>query len=163
VPEFPELLATSRFYLELQLKDSNDAVDAYFMECKGFETSQEIIEICEVTPQMWGKDGKSRGRIIRTKIPGNISYTNLTLRRGLTVSMTVWNWLEAIQQGSWAVERRDGSLTLYDQGAQAQVRFEFKRAWPVSYSISDLSVSSGELEIEELQVAVEELKRVKVV
>jgi phage tail-like protein len=133
------------------------------MECKGFETSQEIIEICEVTPQMWGKDGKSRGRIIRTKIPGNISYTNLTLRRGLTVSMTVWNWLEAIQQGSWAVERRDGSLTLYDQGAQAQVRFEFKRAWPVSYSISDLSVSSGELEIEELQVAVEELKRVKVV
>ncbi len=163
MPEFPELLATSRFYLELQLKDSVDAIDAYFMECQGFKTSQEIIEICEVTPQLWGKDGKSRGRIIQTKIPGNISYTNLTLRRGLTVSMSIWNWLEAIQDGAWAVERRDGSLTLYDQGAQAQVRFEFKRAWPVSYSISDVSVSSGDLEIEELEVAVEELKRVKVV
>jgi phage tail-like protein len=163
VPEFPELLATSRFYLELHLKDSVDAIDAYFMECQGFKTSQSIIEICEVTPQMWGKDGKSQGRIIRTKIPGNISYTNLTLRRGLTVSMTVWNWLEAVQEGSWALQRRDGSLTLYDQGAQAQVRFEFKRAWPVSYSISDVSVSSGDLEIEELEVAVEELKRVKVV
>ncbi len=88
MPEFPSLLATSGFYLELHLKDSVDAIDAYFMECQGFKTSQEIIEICEVTPQMWGKDGKSRGRMIRTKIPGNISYTNLTLRRGLTVSMT---------------------------------------------------------------------------
>jgi len=163
VPEFPELLATSRFYLELHLADSVDAIDAYFMECQGFKTSQDIIDITEVTPQMWGKDGKSRGRIIQTKIPGNISYTNLTLRRGLTVSMTVWNWLEAIQQGAWAEQRRDGSLTIYDQGAQAQVRFEFKRAWPVSYSISDVSVSSGDLEIEELEVAVEELKRVKVV
>lgn len=163
VPQFPELLASSRFYLELQLAGSVDAVDAYFMECKGFKSSQEVIEISEVTPQLWGKDGKSRGRIVRTKIPGNVTYNNLIFRRGLTVSMTVWNWLEEIQEGSWAAKRRDGSLTIYDTEAKAQFRFEFKRAWPVSYSIGDVSVSSGELEIEELEVAVEELKRVKVV
>jgi phage tail-like protein len=163
VPELPQLLASARFYLELHLADSSDAIDAYFMECQGFKTSQEIIDIYEVTPQMWGKDGKSRGRIIQTKIPGNLSCTNLTLKRGLTVSSTLWDWLEAVQQGAWATQRRDGSLTLYDQGANAQFRFEFKRAWPVSYSISDVSVSSGDLEIEELEVAVEELRRVKVV
>jgi hypothetical protein len=50
---------------------------------------------------------------------------------------------------------------IYDQGAQAQFRLEFKNAWPVSYTISDLAVTSGEFEIEEMEVAVEELKRVK--
>lgn len=161
--EIPELLASCRFYLELQLAGSVESVDAYFMECKGFKSSQDAIEICEVTPQLWGNNGKSRGRIVRTKIPGNISYNNLILRRGLTVSMTLWNWLEEVQGGAWATKRRDGSLTIYDQGAKAQFRFEFKRAWPLSYSIADLSVTSNELQIEELEVVVEELKRVKVV
>lgn len=162
-PKFPELLSTSRFYLELQLADSVDVVDGYFMECQGIEVNQELIEICEVTPQRWGREGRSRGRVVRTKIPGNVGYRNLTLRRGLTVSMTVWGWLERIQEGAWATERRDGSLTLYNQASEAQVRWEFKRAWPLRYAIADLDVSGGELQIETLEIALEELKRVPAV
>jgi len=163
VPDFPELLAACRFFFELQLDGSIENVDGYFMECKGFKSSQDTIEICEVTPQMWGNKGKSRGRVIRTKLPGNVSYTNLTLRRGLTISMTLWNWLDSVQNGNWANQKRDGSLTIYNQGAEPQFRLEFKRAWPVSYMISDLNVGGNELEIEEVEVTVEELKRVSVV
>jgi phage tail-like protein len=160
--DFPEILTTSRFYLELKLEGSKDSVDGYFMECSGFKSSQAVIEVSHVTPQKWGSAGKAMGRVVSTKIPGNQSYTNLTLRRGLTCSMTLWNWLQAIQDGKWALQRRNGSLVIYNQASEEQFRFEFEGAWPVGYTISDVAAAKGDLEVEEMEVAVEGLKRIKV-
>jgi len=160
--EFPEILTNSRFYLELKLTGSQEPVDGYFMECQGFQISQQVVEIAEVTPQTWGKTGNSNGRIVRTKIPGNITYSNIVLRRGLTISMTMWNWLAAVQESKWGDERRDGSLVIYNQAATEQFRLEFKNAWPASYKINDVNAAGSEHEIEEIEVVVEELKRVKI-
>lgn len=159
---FPEVLTNSRFYLEIKLNGSKDSVDGYFMECSGFEATQEAIEICEVTPQLWGKKGNTKGRVVRTKLPGNTKYTNLVLRRGLTCSMTLWNWIQSVQNSGWADERRDGSLVLYNQAAEEQFRLEFKRAWPIRYKLADVSAAGSDHEIEEVEVAIEELKRVNV-
>ncbi|MBH8560930.1 phage tail protein [Nostoc sp. CENA67] len=160
--EFPEILTNSRFYLELKLDGSQEPVDGYFMECQGFKTTQQVIEISEVTPLTWGKAGNTNGRIVRTKIPGNVTYSNIILRRGLTISMTMWNWLAAIQEGKWSEQRRDGSLVIYNQAANEQFRLEFKNAWPTGYTISDVKAAGSEHEIEEIEVVVEELKRVQV-
>jgi phage tail-like protein len=154
-----ELLTNSRFYLELSLDGSDESVDATFRDCKGFKNTQDIIEACEVTPQKWGQ--ASRGAVVRTKIPGNIKYTNLILSRGLSSSKTLWNWFEAVQEGNWAKQRRDGSLNVYDQAGGLQARYEFSRAWPARYSIADVSAGGAELEIEEMEIAVEALKRVR--
>ena len=158
--EFPEILTSSRFYLELKLDGSKDSVDGYFMECSGFEVNQEAIAISEVTPQLWGKSGNAKGRVVRTKIPGNATYTNLTLRRGLTCSTTLWSWVQSVQNSGWATQRRNGALVLYNQAAEEKFRFEFKGAWPLCYKISDVSASGSDHEIEEIEVAIEELKRV---
>ncbi|KAI9130413.1 phage tail protein [Acaryochloris sp. CCMEE 5410] len=162
MPDLPEILTRSRFYLELKLEGSQDSVDGIFMECSGFQSSQEVIEVVEVTPQLWGKQGKTKGRNIRTKIPGNATYSNLTLKRGLMSSMTLWNWLQKVQDGDWAEQRREGALVIYNQGAKEQCRLEFQGAWPVSYKISDLDVKSGEHNIEEVEITVESVKRVEV-
>ncbi len=154
-----ELLTNSRFYLELSLDGSDDSVDAIFSECKGFKPTQDVIDACEVTPVQWGK--AARGKVMRTKIPGNEKFTNLVLKRGITSSMTIWNWFEAVKQGNWAKQRRDGSLSIYDQAGDMQARFEFRGAWPTSYVIGDLNVGGSDIEIEEMEVAIEELKRVK--
>ncbi|HBE18366.1 MAG TPA: phage tail protein, partial [Cyanobacteria bacterium UBA11367] len=84
---------------------------------------------------------------------------NITLRRGMTKSATLWKWFEAVQEGNWAKQRRDGSLTIYNQAANPQARFEFQGAWPVSYIVSDLSSSGTDLEIEEMEIAIEIFKR----
>jgi phage tail-like protein len=76
--------------------------------------------------------------------------------------MTLWNWLKAVEEGNWAKQRRDGFLTIYNQAAQAQARFEFKGAWPSSYTITDVKASANELEIEEIELVVEEFKRTNV-
>lgn len=157
VNNFPELLINSRFYIELKLDGSQEPVDAYFMECKGFKHSQEVIEVCEVTAQQWGK--AKRGYIVRTKVPGNVKTNNITLRRGMTQSNTLWKWFEEVQKGNWDQQRRDGSITIYDQAASPQARFQFQGAWPVSYIVSDLSSSGTDLEIEEMEIAIEKFTR----
>jgi phage tail-like protein len=162
VADFPEILTTSRFYLELKLDGSKDSVDGFFKGCSGFQVNQEVVEICEVTPQLWGKQGQAPGRMVRTKIPGYSTFSNLTLRRGLTISTTLWNWLLKVQDGNWADQRRNGALVVYNQSAQEQFRFEFQRGWPMSYKISDLDVTTGEHNIEEIEMTVENLKRVEV-
>lgn len=153
-----EMLTNSRFYLELSLDGSDEAFDAIFRECKGFKATQDVIEACEVTPQKWGQ--ASSGRVVRTKVPGNVKYTNLILSKGLSSSITIWNWFESVKDGNWGQQRRDGSLNIYDQAGDLQARYEFSRAWPARYSIADLSAGGAELEIEEMEIAVEDLKRV---
>ncbi len=154
----PEILTASRFYLELSLDGSNQSVDGIFMDCKGFKCSQEAIEVCEVTPNKWGKADK--GMVMRTKIPGNVKINNIVLRRGLISSLALWKWFEETQKGNWAKQRRDGSLKVYDQKGDTQAQFQFLNGWATSYTLSDLSASSSDYEIEELEIACEVFKRV---
>ena len=157
IENFPEILTNCRFYLELSLNGSQFPVDAYFMDCKGFKRTQEVIEVCEVTPQRWGS--ANTGQVVRTKVPGNLKANNITLRRGMTRSQALSKWFDAVQTGNWKQQRQDGSLSIFDQGGEVQARFLFRRAWPTSYVISDLSAGSNDLEIEEMELAVEELIR----
>jgi phage tail-like protein len=154
-----EILTAHRFYLELKLDGSNDQVDAIFLECQGFKRSQDAIEISEVTPNKWGKANK--GQVRRTKLPGNVKSGNITLRRGMTNSMALWNWFEAVQEGKWSEQRKNASLTIYDQAAKSQARFELAQAWPAGYKLADTNARSGEIEIEEVEIAFEGFKRVQ--
>lgn len=156
-----EILATSRFYLEISLDGSQDKIDGFFSECQGFKRSQEVIEICEVTPQKWGSANASKGRMNRTKLPGNSTSDNIILRRGMTISETFWTWLKDVEAGNWSKQRRNGDLTIYDQQAGIAARFRFLRAWPTSYKISDVKSDSTDFQIEEIELAVEEFMRVQ--
>lgn len=156
-----EILAACRFYMELHLDGSQEPVDGYFMECQGFQRSQEVIEICETTSQKWGKNGTSYGRVVRTKIPGNSKSENVVLRRGLTISMTMWKWFNAVEEANWAQQCKNGDLTIYNQAAEEQARFRLQGAWPTRYKIADVKGGSNELEIEEVELTVDEFLRVK--
>jgi T4-like virus tail tube protein gp19 len=132
MPEF-EILTANRFYLKLELKSSPDKVDGIFLECQGLKRTQDAIEICEVTPTKWGT--ASKGNVVRTKIPGNVKSGNLTLKRGMT-------------------------LSIYDQAAKMQARFELGNAWPTSYKVADLSARATTIELEEMEIAFETFIRV---
>lgn len=158
-----EYLTASRFYVELQLNGSIDEVDGLFMECKGLKYYQDVIEFAESFPEGWGLNGKgsSVGRIHRSKIPGTEKIDNINLRRGTNASETLWRWIEAAQEGGWAEAQKDGSLTLYRQDGSIGARFDFEAAWPVSYNISDSMVTATDLTFEDLEIACESLRRVR--
>lgn len=156
-----EILTAHRFYLGLELDGSQDSIDGIFLECRGFQRSQEVVEVCEVTAQSWGAQNQAKGQVVRTKLPGNIKSSNITLRRGMTLSTTFWKWFQQVQTGNWAKQRKDASLVIYNQASIEVARFNLGRAWPTTYKITDVNARSTDIEIEELEVAFEEFERVK--
>ncbi|MBE9031480.1 phage tail protein [filamentous cyanobacterium LEGE 11480] len=156
-----ELLTSAKYYLEITLSRNHEKIDGYFMDCQGFKRSQEMITICEVFPKQWGKANAKVGRVQRTKLPGNSKVENIILKRGLSISDTLWQWFRDVENGEWRKQRRDGDLTLYDQAAKEQARFRFSGAWPISYKIGDLKADSTDFEIEEVELAVESFIRVQ--
>lgn len=165
----PEVLTASRFYVELNFDGSSSIPDAYFKECKGVQYSQEIAEIAEVTPDSWGVR-KKPGRFMRTKVPSTRKVTNLTLKRGLmTDANALWDWMYNISEpsadaqgnGGWAKYRvSSGKIVIYTQGGAEGAIFTFSNAWPIKYVMPDVGVGSGDLAIEELEIAVEDFRRI---
>ncbi|MEM6611642.1 MAG: phage tail protein [Cyanobacteria bacterium P01_C01_bin.72] len=154
----PEILTVSRFYIDLQLQNSPEASDGYFMECSGFKYSQDLIEFNEVFPQKVGS--QTIGRVVTSKMPGIAKVDNITLKRGMNCSMSLWQWIVETQEGRWADNRLDGSLTIYTQNGVEGARFNFFRAFPVSYNIAGVNVAGTDLAFEELELACENFVRV---
>ena len=152
-----EFLTACRFYVCVQTSTSKvpDGVDAIFLDFKGLKATQKVVEACEVTPV---------GEVVRTKIPGNLTYGNITLRRGISKSMALWDWFDQVSEKKWGKQRLDSTnfyVRIFDQSGRETVRYEFENAWPTSYKIADLSTRSTDFEIEELEIAFEKFKRVK--
>ena len=156
-----EYLTASRFYVELHLNGSIEEVDGLFMECKGLKYSQDVIEFNESFPESWGYSGASVGLIYTSKIPGSSKIDNISLRRGMSASETLWRWIDDAQNGKWADVCKDGSLTLYRQDASVGARFNFEAAWPASYTVSDNTASGTDLAFEDLEIVCENLTRVR--
>lgn len=159
--DFAELLAASRFFLrlELQVGGGDETVDATFLECQRFERSQPITEIVEVTPNQWAE--AKYGQLVATKIPGRVKTENIVLKRGMTNSMTLWNWFNQVAAGKWQKQVVEGSLSIYDQAGSEQARYDFRGAWPTRYATADVNAQSTEIAIEELELAVDSLVRSK--
>ncbi|MEL7224369.1 MAG: hypothetical protein AAGL17_05790, partial [Cyanobacteria bacterium J06576_12] len=90
---FPEILTQARFYLELNLEGSVDTIDGYFLECGGFSRSQAVIEVSEVTPQVWGAQGRSRGHIVQSKITINIRACSAYFTTNNNLNACTNNWV----------------------------------------------------------------------
>ncbi|MEL6352677.1 MAG: phage tail protein [Cyanobacteria bacterium J06627_28] len=160
--DFPaELLLASRFYIQLEIKigGGNEQVDAVFLECQRLQRTQKSIEIVEVSDHQWAK-AKS-GQMVTTKIPGRATTDNLVLKRGMTNSMSLWKWFTEVELGKWKDNLAEGSLIIYDQAGSEQARYDFKGAWPMRYSTSDVKAQSTEFAIEELELAVDSIERTK--
>jgi phage tail-like protein len=152
------VLMANSFAITLKLDDSKDSLDGIFMGCDSFDFTQEVIQFREVTGERWGDDGRGRPRL--TNIPGNAVGGNLTLRRGMSVSTSLWKWFESVQNGKWFKQRRTVSLTFYENGS-AQTVFKFAEAWPTRYRIGEMRTDASNVQIEEVEIAYEGFKREK--
>jgi phage tail-like protein len=152
----PTLLMASSFAITLKLDNSNDFLDGVFMGCDGFDFTQEVIQFREVTGGRWGEAMK--GRSLLTKLPANAVGGNITLRRGMNISKSLWEWFASVQDGKWFKKRRAVSVT-FTQGDSPGAVFEFTEAWPTRYRIGEMKADASDVEIEEVEIAYEGFKR----
>jgi phage tail-like protein len=120
---------------------------AGFRDCAGLDSSSGAIEYRE------GNDKQLTTR----KLPGLVSYPNITLSRGLTDDAELWTWREQAAQGR--VSRRNGSIVLLDDAGEEKLRWNFREGWPTSWSGPSFNAAGGDVAIEQLEIAHEGLTR----
>jgi len=135
----------SQFTLEI------DGVEmARFQGVGGLSWETEVVEEKIAT-----KDGKVRF----LKRPGQTKYPDVTFKRGLSADGALLKWYKSVLDGK--VERKSGSIVVYDLAGDEIDRWNFENAWPSKWSASDLDSGSDSVVIEEVTLAVEHMERKK--
>jgi phage tail-like protein len=132
--------------------DIQGAVTGFFTECSGLGSEHEVIEHKVVT---------ETGQEVVMKIPGRLKWENITLKRGITSTMDIWDWRKEIENGNVDGNRRDGSIVMYDQTLKEVARWNFERAWPIKVSGPQPKSDSNEIGVEEMVLSHEYIERVK--
>ncbi|MEK6575633.1 MAG: phage tail protein [Chloroflexota bacterium] len=125
---------------------------AYFTECSGIGSEHEIIEH---KVSIEGKDYVQ-------KVPGRMKWTDVTLKRGITGSMDIWEWRKMVEDGDMQSSRKHCSITMLDREGKAVAKWDFENAWPSKVSGPDLKADSNDFGVEEMVLVHERMKRVKV-
>jgi len=95
------------------------------------------------------------------KLPGLQKFANVTLKRGMTASMDLYDWHKQIMDGDIGNARRNVAITVLDQSGADAARFHIHDAWPVKYQAGDLNAKGNEVLIETLELVNEGIERVQ--
>ena len=146
VPKYP----FSAFQFSVEIKVPGIEGELYagaFAECDGLEMTMEVKTI---------REGGNNGEQIR--LTGPLSYGTLTLKRGMTSNLDMWNFFNMIVQPGKANLRADAEVVMFTvDGKTEQARFLLKRCLPVKLKAPALNAQSGIIAIEEMQLAYESL------
>ncbi len=132
-----------RFLVEI-----DGIVQAGFSDCSGFGSNVEVIEY---------REGGEAATV--RKLPGKVSYPDITLKWGLTDSRDLYDWhLKAV---NGQIERKNGSIIQQDDIGVEKVRWNFFGAWPSKYDAPDYTAKGNDVAIDTLIVSCERLERAK--
>ena len=140
-------LVQPSFYVEVGGK-----VTGLFRECSGLGSENEVVEQKAVT---------QKGQVVVIKLPGNLKWENIVLKRGVTDDMEIWKWRQLVEEGKVNDARKNGSITMYDQANNEVARWNFVSAWPLKVTGPSLNANSNEIAVEELTIVHEGMAREK--
>jgi phage tail-like protein len=137
--------AAFRFSVEID-RGSGPLCAAAFAECDGLEVTLDIKTVRE------GGDNGSVRRLV-----GPASFASLTLKRGMTTSFDLWDWLDDTIADSTV--RADVTVVVHptDSLSKVNARFVLARCVPVKLKAPPLNAKDGIVAIEEFQLAYESL------
>ena len=131
-----------RFRLEI------DGIDqAGFSEVSGFDANVDVIEYREGDSPVTSA----------VKLPGLTKYGNVTLKWGVTDSMSLYEWIKGISEGN--IERKTVTITVLDDNGVAKVSWQLLNAWPTKYTAPDFNANASEVALESLELAHEGMTR----
>lgn len=137
---------TFNFLVEIQVKDVGERLcHAAFNECDGLEMSVETKTIQE--------GGRNSGPV---HMAGPVSYSQLTLKRGMTANVDLWRWFERVIGGEGGL-RGSAEVVMLAADRTEQFRFLLQGCLPVKLKAPALNALDGQLAIEEMQIAYESL------
>jgi len=130
--------------------DLQGQIAGYFTEVSGIGSETEVIE---------QKVVNEKGVETVLKIPGRLKWGDITLKRGVTNNLQLWDWRKTVEDGKVKDARRNGSIIMYDQELKEQARWNFLQAWPSKISGPNPKSDSNEIMLEELTLVHEYITR----
>lgn len=133
--------------------DVQGVIKGYFTECSGIGSESEIAEQKVVT---------EKGVQVVLKVPGRLKWGDITLKRGLTSTMDLWEWRKMVEDGDVKGARKNGSIIMFDQALTPVAQWDFKNAWPSKITGPAPKSDGNDLSLEELTIVHEYITRTKV-
>ncbi len=95
------------------------------------------------------------------KVMGLRKYSNITLKRAVSVANAtqLWDWW-TIADGA-EVQREDITITLLDNNGDDAAQWTIESAFPIKYTAPDFNATASEAAMESLELVHEGLKRTK--
>ncbi len=134
------------FGLELQ-----GNITGYFTECSGIGSEHEIVE---------HKVVNEKGMEIVQKIPGRMKWQDVSLKRGITDNMQIWDWRRMVEQGKMSEARKTCSVIMFDRNYEEVARWNFENAWPSKVTGPSVKADSNDFGVEEVTLVHEGMWRV---
>jgi phage tail-like protein len=133
------------FRLEIEGK-----LSGYFTEVGGIGSENEIVE---------QKAVDKKGHEIILKVPGRLKWENVTLKRGITDKMDIWDWRKLVEDGKMKDARTNCSVIMMDRNYEDVARWDLTNAWPSKVTGPSIKSDSNEFGIEEVTLVHEGMIR----
>ncbi len=140
-------LVAFKFGLEIEGK-----LSGYFTQVGGIGSETEVIAQKVVNSET--------GETIINQIPGRLSWTPVTLKRGVTSTMDIWAWRQQVVEGKVESARTNCSIVAYNQENKEIARWNFENAWPSKVTGPEMDAGSTNYMIEDLTIVHEGVRRV---
>lgn len=147
LPGKKDQLAAYTFMLEV-----DGIAEATFRECSGLSSETTVIE---------SKETGAKGQTIIKKLPGDLKWGDISLKRGFTDDMKLYNWRQKTVDGKLNDMRKNGSIVVYDYENKEVLRWNFVNGWISKYTGPSLNAGGNDVAIEEVTIAHEGLTRLK--
>ena len=85
------------------------------------------------------------------RLPGRTKVSNLTLKRGMTITNEFFKWYVDFMSGK--MKRKNISVVMYDTTGKEILRWNFLRAFPVKWAGPQFSADGKSVAIETLELA----------
>jgi phage tail-like protein len=135
------------FNFMLQLEGS---VAGYFTEVTGIGSEHEVVE---------HKVVDDKGHEVVRKIPGRLKFTDISLKRGITSDLQIWDWRDMAVKGDLKGARKNCTITMMDRSYKPVAVWHFHNAWPSKVTGPSLKSDSNEIGVEELTIVHEGMFR----
>lgn len=129
------------FHFKVEFGANSSEKDNRFQEVTGLSAEVTVEELKEGGLNQYTH-----------KLPNGAKYGNLVLKRGYIEDSDVSKWCrQAIEDFSF--EPKDVSVTLLNEEHEPLANWQFLRAWPVKWSISDFKAQENALVVESLELS----------
>lgn len=143
---------TSTDVLQTQyfIVDFADKLSGFFIKVSGLNSENEVIEEKRIA------DGNKE---VVFKQPGRLKWGEITLERGITDNMDLWNWRKTVVEGGVATARTNGSLILNTMDGTPAAQWDFVNAWPSKVEGPSFKTDDNNIGIETVTLVYESFIR----